>query len=376
MLGYFFRALTEVMLLSNVQQPVDSIQYFQKPTIVQDIQKVQPIRVEFQDSIPNDTLYQNLSEKGLPISYFRKIKTGICFDDKCRVLNLQLYWNVTGRYLGFKLPLGEFLSKAEHEPFTADEYEELNKILADEHSALGGFTYNQLILKPQTQLLEVDGVTGATAPAIANYIVPGAVYTTYKLWHFTHGQAKEEVQKLTIKALNSDLIAQILTSDDKFDRIWVLSQMNNITINPDLASMIINMIDDADYSLSERALFSINPGLLSVDSLQLLLLSKLLNNQYSLQKLIIAKLNQAPSLAKQVTVSLAKRIESFSPEILTRVLDMFTKHQVYDVYTQRQIAMILANQNSFIAKKAYNFLLAIPTIDPQTADKMRLYSKD
>ena len=56
-----------------------------------------------------------------------------------------IYWNITGRYLGFELPVGEFLSKSEHKPFSEEEYERLNDLLADPSLPFGEISFNSLM---------------------------------------------------------------------------------------------------------------------------------------------------------------------------------------------------------------------------------------
>src|SRR5690606_36744825 len=131
------------LLLISAFLPVDNIRYSNPPSIKGEVASVKKHQINFTDTIPNDTLYQNLSKEGYPLSYFRKITTGICFDNKCRILDIVLFWDITGRYLGFELPKGEFLSKTDHDPFTKSEYERLHGILEDKQSPIGGFTYNQ-----------------------------------------------------------------------------------------------------------------------------------------------------------------------------------------------------------------------------------------
>src|SRR5690606_28823472 len=98
-------------------QANNRIKYFQTPTVPLEAARVVKHYIDFKDSIPNDTLYQIRSVEDFPIAYYRKIRTGLCFDNKCRLLDIILYWNITGRYLGFEMPKDEFLSKTDHEPF-------------------------------------------------------------------------------------------------------------------------------------------------------------------------------------------------------------------------------------------------------------------
>jgi hypothetical protein len=102
-----------LILVSTYDSAAQS-RYFRTPTLPLAAETTVAHVVASQDSIANDTLFQQFSKEGFPVAYFRKIRTSVCFDNKCRLLKVNLYWNPTGRYLGFELEKGEFLSKAEH----------------------------------------------------------------------------------------------------------------------------------------------------------------------------------------------------------------------------------------------------------------------
>lgn len=247
------------LILISAFFSVDIIRYSFAPSIEGEPISVRKYQINFLDTIPNDTLYQNVSKEGYPLSYYRKITTGICFDNKCRILDIILFWDITGRYLGFELPPGEFLSKTDHEPFNEEEYEKLHRILGDEQSPIANFSPSQIIIKPQNMSSELDGITGATAPAILDHVVSGAVYTTYQLWHFTYGQTKEEVEQVTVKSLSADLVLRILESENESDKMWALEHINGyIVSSPDLKNKILQLINNGNYSLAERAIASIS----------------------------------------------------------------------------------------------------------------------
>jgi len=97
-------------------QDSGKISYFQPQTLMDQADTVVGFP-SMTDGIP-DTLFQIRSANGYPIAYYKKIFTGVCFDSECRMLDIVLYWNITGRYLGFELPEGEFLSKSDHQAFS------------------------------------------------------------------------------------------------------------------------------------------------------------------------------------------------------------------------------------------------------------------
>ncbi|MFT2008305.1 hypothetical protein ACMA1I_06490 [Pontibacter sp. 13R65] len=338
-------------------QKAENKKYFRSPTILVKYDRIDAHFVAFGDSTSNDTLYQVWSKDNYPVAYFREIKTGVCFDNKCRQLDVVLYWNITGRYLGFELPQGEYLSKTDHEPFTEQEYEQLSDILADKRSPLANFTYNQVVQEPVSKLAGLDGITSATSPAVLEHVVPGAAYTTYKLWHLVYGSAQAEVMRFTRMALSPELMLQILNSPDESDVMWALHHIKGyVPLSPKLSNKILGFINTENYSLSERAIYALDPVELTSDSLQFHLLQKFYESDYSIKKLIIDKLKEAPELNSRVKEKLAGNLAQLNGEIISRVLEVFKRHKLTDVEAYRKVAELLQDENDFISKKAFDFL--------------------
>ena len=313
--------------------------------------------LDFGDDIANDTLIQYLSKEGYPISYSRHLRTGVCFDNKCRPLDVTLRWNVTGRYLGFELPDKEFLSKYDHDPFTEAEYQRLHAILTDSLSALKNFHYNEIVPKADSTYDKVDAVSGATSANVLDNVVEGAAFTTYKLWHIVYGSAQQQVEALTRQRLTPELIRLILNSTHPSDKMWALNHIRGF-IQPTAAlqQSVLGYIDGKDYNLTERALHSITSADLESPTLQGILVQKILATNYSTQKLLVAKLKEAPTLDKKARIALAKNIGSFSGQLISDILDLFLHHPGTDAETYRAVSDLLLVENSFISKKGYLFL--------------------
>ena len=81
--------------------------FYTVPTVTAEGAYMQAYPIDFTDSLAGDTLYQIQAANSSPVSYHRKIKTSVCFDNKCRLLNIIVHWNITGRYLGFELAQGD-----------------------------------------------------------------------------------------------------------------------------------------------------------------------------------------------------------------------------------------------------------------------------
>jgi hypothetical protein len=363
--------------ISSAFQNGGTIKYFAPATLSLKPDHIKSFYVDFQDSTLLDTLFQIRSKEGYPISYFRKIKTGVCIDNTCRLLNIVLYWNITGRYLGFELPEGEFLSKTEHEPFQPKEYQRLHEILADPMSPIANFTYNQLVSKPEDKMAGADAITSPTPPAVLEHVVQGAVYTTYRLWHFIYGTTQREILNLTKEVLSPGLILIILNSPDESDKMWALKHIQGYMAQvPELRQRVVGFISDDNYSLAERAINSINSSDLQDVSLQLLLLDKFYLTNYSLRKLIIDKMKETPALAPQVTIHLASNLHTLNGEILSRVLELLKQHNVSDSDSLHKISALLRHENKFISKKAYEYLRNMEVKNNEVRNLMSRYRSE
>ncbi|RAI75438.1 hypothetical protein HMF3257_16965 [Spirosoma telluris] len=350
-----------VPLLVSAYDSIGQIRYFRTPTIALKPDTTLAFIAASQDSIANDTLFQIRSKEGYPMAYFRKIRTSVCFDNKCRLLKVNLYWTSTGRYLGFDLPKGEFLSKAEHKPFTPAEYERMSELLADPLSLLATLSYAELApqVKPPDKGSEVDGVTSATAKNVLEYVVEGAAYTTYKMWHVVYGSTQEDVARLTEKSLSPGFIQTVLESPDLTDKIWALNHIRGfIKLTPALQNALLGFISPTDYNQAERAIQAFGAGDLQANTIQQALFTKFREANYALKKLIINKFKEAPMLDKQVKKAFAEDLTLLNSELISNVLDLFRKHKVADVDTCRMIAQLLTNRNDLIAQKAFTYLNA------------------
>ena len=354
------------IFLSSFFQGDEAIIYTQKTTVSLEPGSIPGDTLAFLDSASSDTLFLVLTGENIPLHYYKRIHTGVCFDNKCRELDIILYWNITGRYLGFKLPVGEFLSKSEHRPFSAEEYESLNDLLADPTLPFGDISFNSLMDASKSGSGMVDGVSGATSAAVEKIVVRGAAYTTYTLWNMVYGPTQALVSQLTEEQLKPDLIDLILHSPDINDRVWALEKIDqSIELNPELTSSLLNMIKGEDFFFAYSAVKTIGPVHLNSDTFQSALFLSYGEVNFSIQSLIIEKFMEAPFLSPDVLETSRGYLEQLNGQQLGEFLRVYTKHSVDDLETCLTLARILQNENRYIAQKAYEYLKGVETSDPK-----------
>jgi len=364
-----------LILFFSFQNEKGKITRMNIPSILGEIDNITSQVINFKDTIPNDTLLIYSDINNYPVKYSRKITVDVCVDSECRMVNIDLFWNITGRYLGFELPAGEFLSKTEHNHFNEIEYDRLHSLLADPRSALANYSLNELVPETDSSKLYLDAVSSATISAVLDYIVEGAVYTTYTLWHIVYGSTKREIEKLTTARLDSKLILKILESNNIDDKIWVLNHiLDSVIITPELQNKLLEIISDSDIYLAERSLNALKTNALT-DSVQLKLINIFNSTGFLLKRLIIGKLQQAPELSSEVAAILSSQLNKMNGTLVKSTLELFKLHNVNSETVTMQIAELLKNENRYIAKQAFDYLNGIDNLSKKTLKKVKKYKR-
>lgn len=350
------------------------IRYLQTPTIPFDWDKLQTAIVSFSDTVSGDMIQQVKTWEGIPLFYAQDIRTGVCFDNKCRPLDLTVYWNITGRYLGFKIPDGEFLSRYDHEPFAAEDYDRLHTLLADPQLPFRNITFEELIQQATINTDSIDAVSGATSKDLLAYVVEGAAYTTYTLWNIIYGPAQGAVRRLTEQAMTPELLTLILNSPSSQDRVWGLGQIDkSAKLETPLEGALLNIIGGSAYFPAYSAINAIEPSHLYSDALQVGLFSKYQDVNHSLKKLIISKLKEAPAISMELISQSRKILGNLNGEQLGQILELYDQFAIYDRLTARSVASLLTNNNRFISGKAYKFLVDLPQKDETIIQALHKY---
>ncbi len=336
--------------------------------------RVIPHLIDFKDTLLCDTLFETIAANGLPVNYFRNVRTGVCVEGKCRMINICLFWDPTGRYLGFELLHGEFLSKTDHVPFIDEDYDKLHSVLANSNSPLAHLTINDLVppKKPGT----VDAISSATIAGILESVVKGAVYTTYTLWHLVYGEAVREAEKLTIGKLTPALILEILHSSNSDDKIWMLNHYpSGLATDSAVLGTMLKMVDDPNVYLAERALNALTPAMMGLDTVQQRLVAVFRTTGFVQKRLILQKFYSLSHLNETAASSLSSDLSKLSGILFVQVLDLFRKHRIFSGQITGEVMKMLENENRFISGKAYQFLSDVPEKSREIQLRMKKYEK-
>ncbi|AWV98782.1 hypothetical protein [Arcticibacterium luteifluviistationis] len=362
------------VLLSSFLQADPPLKYMKASTINESFVTEGSFQETIKDNITNEPVYIQKSKEGIPLYYRKIIRDDVCFDKECRKLDIIIYWNITGRYLGFELPEGEFLSKLDHEPFVESEYQRLHALLADSSIPLDAVSFEELIEKPSLKHQDLDAVSGATSKSLAEMVVKGAAYTTYKLWNIVNGPTMDFLSKNTENQLTAHLIHLILQSPESFDRVWALHKINSsVPLTPDLENALLEIISSDDFYLSYTAIQAIEAVHLNSFEFQERLFSLYKNANHSIQKELLKTLMEAPVLSPKLVGSSKGLLKQLNGQQLENILALYARHSIYDLETCRAVASILDNENPFISKKAYHFLVRIKSKDEFIQERLKAY---
>lgn len=350
--------------LAYSQRHETTIRYFTEPTLPQSIGDVRKIAIDTGTvSDPRDTLFQVLSEQGNPVAYYRKILTEVCFDHSCRLLRVNLYWNVTGRYFGFELPPNEFLSKAEHEPFNAEEYARLHTILADSLSPIGNFRYQDLIPQNKRGGL-LDGITGPTSKDVLQYVVKGAVYTTYTTWNLIYGETQKAIIQATEQVLDAEYLLAILNSPDIGDRYWALDRLSLLADTDAVAEVkehVLELVCDDSYNLAVHAL-DVLPDYWCMDpQFQQALWKEFDCVQYALKPALLKKIGFCEQVDEAVLLDVADRLPRMNGPVLTAGFECLRRYLPENKVVLDRVTSLLDHENQYVVTQARKFLDEVTT---------------
>ena len=322
-----------------------------------------------------DSLFLSQTSNGTPKSFYQHYSTGVCFDNQCRPLDIILHWSISGRYLGFEMPKGEFLSKTDHDPFTRKEYLQLNEILSNADLPFKHIKYHELMNQPESSTESVDAISGATSERIKDIVVKNAAYTTYKLWKLVYGESQKFIEQYTEKHLNNSNLLTVLNSQDRDDIFWGLTRMKDtLSFSIPIKNRLLSLIQSDDYYLSYNAVHAIPKTYLNdSDFLENLFLSYLNTSDASTKNVIFSKLKAAPRLSQNLVVKSRQTIPTMTTQEISSVLKLYEKHSINDHETCKVLVGVLENKNIYISKKAYDFLIKIQTDDEFIAERLKAY---
>ncbi|TDB58230.1 hypothetical protein [Arundinibacter roseus] len=190
-----------------------------------------PVRKEkafdayIQDSIPIEVeLYFTSNHQ--PDYYKSHVKTPVCKDSLCYLVEIDLIWDLLGNFKNYEVPADKPLTKFDHEEFEENDHKKLKSILADKTSLLRDYEMKTLVDEDVRRASGVvDATTGATSATIKDAVVGGALYTTHTLWHIVNGEVAKKILTHTEARFTDSLLVSMLQSSDYQYQYYALNKV-------------------------------------------------------------------------------------------------------------------------------------------------------
>ncbi len=180
--------------------------------------------------------------KAVPQGYVSHIETPVCSDTLCNLMDIRMFWTLSGSYWGFDTIPRKPLTKNDHLKFSEKDYEKLHELLMDEQSILRRRHKDDLFDKEAKRVSNVvDAVTGATAKEVKEAVVDGAVYSSYTIYHLVHSQLAAVIREDVRKHLLPGLAEKLINSDKVDERIFLIRELEEGQL-PDYTGKMVETI--------------------------------------------------------------------------------------------------------------------------------------
>jgi hypothetical protein len=363
-------------LLSGSSHVEKANRMFMRSTFRPDkIEWTKKVLFKFKDAIPDDTLTIFYANPEQPVAFSRNIHTAVCSDTVCRLVNLTIYWEVTGKFLGYSVPGNEELTKKEHEPFLESDYTRLGEILADSSSLLGFYSPEE-ISPVKTTVVKADGITGATIPDLTSWIVSNAAYTSYTLWHLTYGSTRDSIKAYTRKhLLSKPLLIHLLQDRDPYNQIKAFQWINESKLDRnqfiDTALAVLHKGNSQVFGTALNYLKGCN----SRERLQMEVVQSLGYEDFSVKIKAVEFLRESEKFSRPVALALLTFLWRDDYYLVNMVLALLEKRYVFEQNDLLKISSLLKSKNKNIANRVYYFLLSRNANNQNLTNNLNEYSK-
>ena len=307
----------------------------------------------FRDSIPMKVELV-LDQDGLPDYYRCHVNAPVCDDGLCRPLILDVCWDLLGNFTGFEVPGSLPLTKWDHLEFTREDYLKLEEILGDKNSLLGTVTDVNALFDPVTKKIseKVDAVTGATLETVKNAVVPGAVYSSYTLWHIVNGEIPTAIRQRTGSCPGPDLIDKFLSSDHYPYHYEALEYLVRTGYEGHLTGLV-RMMENCQPFVARKAVEMFPTDWVGAERFQQAITEIMCHLDYRAQELWLNRLMEV-QVHPGTLETLTRGNERFSQVQLQRILELCDKNRSgLNRATLDRLALLLQHDCVPIAEETY-----------------------
>ncbi|WP_158861188.1 hypothetical protein [Lunatibacter salilacus] len=279
------------------------------------------------DSIRYD-LWLLKAENERPVQYMAEIFTPVCYSDKCYPVFIDFYWDLLGNFQHYEMPPGKTLTKLDHILFEPEDYQKMQRILANTSSLLKDFKAEDLVVSTESDLpYGVDAVTGATSKTIQNEVISGAVYSCYTLWHLANGEISAQIKAYTEKNYDDSLIISFLQSSNYHYQYWAIENVltSGRWDEENFKTPLLNILRGNNVFVAEHVLEIVPKSVWEETKQQEWLWETYLMSSYRLQLKILEKFRQL-KLVTSLHHSVITQLEKSNQEQKKRIFLVLSNH--------------------------------------------------
>lgn len=314
--------------------------------------------------LPGEALWQRqlvmrLDDQDRILSYEMEVDSVFCLDTKCEVIPVRLYWDVLGHFSRYELPRGGILTKKDHVPFAREDYQKLDRILADRDSFLRDLKATQLV-NPEKAIKTADGISAPTPVSMQSAVVAGAAYTCYNLWHWVNGDVSGIIRGSTAKQASNDQLLELYKSGNPELVEFAISQLiTRKAYDPATLDVIAAEMPDREEHARQALRYLGNCAMESHSSVYHDIIEKVFAVSISAVRICILESLTASRL--DPPEFFFDRISRFLPELETYyethlLLDLESSHNPDSSVVTENALRMLQNDNFLIARRAFWFL--------------------
>ncbi|MFO7938058.1 MAG: hypothetical protein R6V06_10710 [Kiritimatiellia bacterium] len=305
------------------------------------------------------SLVQFMDVDGAPLEYCLDVDSVNCGDDRCEVIKVRIFWNALGAYRRLEFPGGGELTKNGHQVFSEDDYDKLNRILADKNSALK--TFNPGSLAAAGRADDVDALTAPTPLFYQTSVVRGAVFTSYTLWHWVNGNITEQIRSVTAQSCKHEHLMRYVNnaSVDLFNfALEQFAQRGNF--ENDVISSVEKRMESESAEFSESALDYLETAVAAGRKDVYCKTLPALFGKGSSRKRILC-LRSLADVQENMPGWFYDEMALYLPELdsffeVHLLLSILEKQNPDSRYTVSAALKVLSDENFLIARRAYSFL--------------------
>jgi hypothetical protein len=296
-------------------------------------------------------------EMGLPDYYHCRVVSPVCDDGLCRLMRLNVFWDLAGNFDHFEVPEGQPLTKWDHLEFTDADYRKLGEILADKRSLLGRVENVDDLFDKNTQKVseKVDAVTGATRETVKNAVVSGAVYSSYTMWQIVNGPIVDSI-RLRIDQMSTDsLFQKFLLSNNHQYHYYSLDHMTESQYH-NLRKEFLVMLKDGSPFVCKQAISEVPASLLGTCDFQSELIGLWPAFDYFSQEALMDRL-QTTTICKAAANALIAMIDTMNEFQIGRTLRVITDNAgQLDKAAVQTLSQLMFDSNPSTSERVYGFM--------------------